>query len=529
MALICGLGSRAWGLPAFPDAEGFGSDTPGGRGGRVIAVTSLADSGPGSLREAVTAKGPRTVVFRVAGEIRLKSHLRITEPFITIAGQTAPGSGITLRDAGLYIQTHDVVVRFIRSRLGPSLVEPFNTQDAVQISGEGNLSHIVVDHCSFSWSIDECIGVRPPAHDVTLSYNIFAEAQRQPFTREQIGKDRSHSMALILSGGPTRCSLHHNLLVHCNSRNPRIQGGRHAFVNNIIYDWGFLTGTFSREPEVNFIGNTYRRGPSSRMIKAICENPDQLGHIYVRGNRSYERPDDTLPEWESIVAAPEAEHRVMEPFETAPLTITTAEEAYDVVLRHAGAALPIRDAVDTRIIRDVRLGMGDKIDRPEDVGGYPPVIPGESPRDSDHDGIPDDWETAQGFDPHNAADGAADADGDGYTNLEGYLDYLVQEGLRARPDVYPISVAGTKDAFEVTCLNTDIPVMSVSGRTPVHFAQAWFNDEVTVRAQGRGKVDPAAGQIVPARYADSVRREAIQQILVPGQLAIEPHQVVVVG
>ncbi len=493
----------AWALPAFPGAGGFGSNTPGGRGGRVIAVTTLADHGPGSLREAVTAPGPRTVVFRVAGEIRLKSHLRITEPFITIAGQTAPGRGIMLRDAGLYVQTHDVVIRFIRSRVGPSLVEKFDTQDALQISDDdtdddNEVCNVVVDHCSFSWSIDEGVGIRTPAHDVTFSWNIISEALRQPFTKEQIGKDRSHSMALILSGGPTRCTLHHNLLAHCNSRNPRIQGGRHGFINNVVYDWGFLSGTFSRNPEVNFIGNYYKPGPASRVIKPICEKPGDMGRVYVKGNRSDDRPDDSLPEWDPIVNAPQQEHQADESFDMPPVTVTSADEAYEMVLRNAGATLPGRDPVDRRIVRQVRLSMGGKIDRPGEVGGYPdmtrrrPHAQRSAPMDTDNDGMPDDWEHAQGFDPDDPADGREDADHDGYTNLEQYLEYLVDRCRIPRPAVRTLSIDRRCDApFAVHFGEVRLPVIEVGGDARTFYAHAFFEGDLPLEvSEQRADAEP---------------------------------------
>ncbi|MDM8006481.1 MAG: glycosyl hydrolase family 28 protein [Phycisphaerae bacterium] len=502
IAAVCLFIRTVWGLPAFPGAEGFGSQTPGGRGGRVIEVTTLDDSGPGSLREAVTAEGPRTIVFRVGGTIRLKSHLRVTEPFVTIAGQTAPGSGILLRDAGFYIQTHDVVVRFVRSRVGPSLVEPYDTQDSLQISGQ-DAHDIVIDHCSFSWSIDECVGIRAPAHDVTFSWNIVSEALRQPFTKEQIGKDRSHSMALILSGGPTRCSLHHNLLALCNSRNPRIQGGRHAFINNVVYGWGWLTGTFSRDPEVNFIGNYYKPGPGSQTLKAICEQPGQMGRIHVRGNRSPDRPDDAMPEWEPTVNASADEHQAVEAFETASVTAISADEAYAAVLRSVGAALPARDAVDARIVRNVRLSMGEKIDRPEQVGGYPEVVSGPAPRDTDHDGMPDDWEMAHGFGLTDAGDAIGDADGDGYTNLEEYLQSLVDEGLTPRPEVRGISIDRPGGPFTVRSEASQLPIVRVGGDQRSFYAHAWFQDEVRLEVSSRsaGRVDSAH----PPRIQDRVK------------------------
>lgn len=501
-ALCCCFARMSLAVPAFPGAEGYGSQTPGGRGGRVIEVTTLEDGGPGSFREAVTAQGPRTVVFRVGGTIRLKSHLRVTEPFITIAGQTAPGAGILLRDAGFYIQTHDVIVRFIRSRVGPSLVEEYDTQDSLQISGD-DAHHIVVDHCSFSWSVDECVGIRAPAHDVTFSWNIVSEALRQPFTKEQIGKDRSHSMALILSGGPTRCSLHHNLLALCNSRNPRIQGGRHGFINNIVYGWGWLTGTFSRDPEVNFIGNYYKPGPGSHKLKAICEQPEEMGRIYVEGNRSPDRPLDSLSEWDPIVNSVAADHQASSPFEMPAVTATSAEEAYEAVLHHAGAVLPARDPVDRRVIRSVRLCMGVKIDRPEQVGGYPEMHSAPAPSDTDHDGMPDDWEIAQGFDPRDSADGAADADGDGYTNLEEYLQYLVDEGLKPRPEVRPVSIDRPGGPFSVVCDGLHLPIVQVGGDSGSFYTHAYFNDQLSL------KVSPATqdrlASLEPERFRDRVR------------------------
>jgi pectate lyase len=494
------LAASAVALPAFPGAEGFGTQTPGGRGGRVIEVTTLEDDGPGSLREAVTAKGPRTIVFHVGGTIRLKSHLRVTEPFVTIAGQTAPGSGILLRDACLFIQTHDVVVRFIRSRVGASLVEGFNTQNAVQVEGD-DAFNIVVDHCSFSWSIDECVGVRIPVHDTTFSWNLVGEGLRQPFTKEQIGKDRSHSMAWIMSGGPTRCTMHHNLLALCNSRNPRIQGGRHAFINNVIYGWGSLTGMFSRNPEVNFIGNFYKPGPFSRAIKAICDKPEDLGQVYVRGNRSPDRPNNSLPEWELTVNAPSAGHEVKQPFEMAPIRMTSAEEAYDAVLCEAGAILPARDPVDRRIVRYARLSMGRIIDRPDEAGGYPEMVSGPVPADSDHDGMPDDWEVAEGFDPHDAADGAGDADHDGYTNLEQYLESLVQEGLTSRPMVAGLSVDRIGGPFNIQALGRPLPVVRVGGDDRSFYTHVYFEGPIEVQIR---ETPAPAGSLStePPRFRD---------------------------
>lgn len=507
-AFVAATSNTASALPAFPGAEGFGSETRGGRGGRVIAVTNLDDDGPGSLRAACRAKGARIVVFRVGGTIRLKKHLRITEPFITIAGQSAPGGGILLRDAGLWIETHDVVVRFIRVRIGPSLNEYYGSQDCVHIEGK-DCCNVVVDHCSFSWSVDECASARGPAHDITFSWNIIAEALRTPFTNQELGKDdedsRSHSMGMMLGGNPDRCSVHHNLIAHCNSRNPRIQGGTHAFVNNVVYDWGYMTATFSRDPKVNFIGNYYRRGPSSLDQPPIV-NEQGLGKVYVKGNRSSRRPSDSLPEWELTTDAPVA-HQAKEPFAMPPLKITSADQALEDVLAHAGCTLPQRDAVDDRILRNARLGMGGKIDRPEQVGGYPEIAAGAPPRDSDADGMPDDWETAQRLDPNDPTDGPKDRDRDGYTNVEEYLNSIVEQWMHAKASVkaYPVpDAAGADCPFEVEAEGVKVPVQEFGQEIKVYYARFRLGGKVTVQVKPR-KAGKVTCVLKPDRYLLNLR------------------------
>ena len=509
------LAASAFALPAFPGAEGWGADTPGGRGlltggpggapGRVITVTNLNDSGPGSLRAAVEALGPRIVVFRVGGTIRLKSHLRITEPFITIAGQTAPGGGVLLRDAGLYVETHDVVVRFVRVRIGPSTIEEFDTQDPVHIGGGDETYNVVVDHCSFSWSIDECSSAVAPAHDVTFSYCIIGEALRTPFSEEEIGKDRSHSMAMIIGNSPDRVCVHHCLLAHCNSRNPRIQGGTHTFANNVVYDWGFLTGTFSRQPRVNFVGNFYKPGPGSRDMLPI-EEDDDAGLIYVKGNISHRRLVDSMPEWGFTVGLPAEVHRMHEPFEMPALSLTSARQAYEDVLAKAGATLPRRDGVDTRLVRDTRWGMGGKIDRPEDAGGFPLIRGGEPAPDSDSDGMPDNWETARGLDPRDAADSYADRDGDGYVNVEEYVNELVAAAAEAEPRVlaYPVPRQYRAEApYEIACAGSVLPIDAVGHRDPVYFTRLMTDSPQTVLIGLRGGEDLDV-RVLPRRHAGQV-------------------------
>ena len=414
-------------VPSFPGAEGFGSKTPGGRGGKVLWVTNLNDDGPGSLRAAILQNGPRTILFRVGGTIRLKRHLRIEEPYITIAGQTAPGGGILLRDAGLYVSTHDVILRHLRVRIGASTVEKYDTQDCLHV-GDGEQVHdVIVDHCSFSWSIDEVAGVVSGAHDVTFQWCIFAEPLDEPM---KLHKKRSHAYCLMLGNTPNRVSVHHNLLTHSAHRNPRIQGGRHDFVNNVVYNWGYFTAVFSRNPEVNFVGNYYKPGPESRRCLPLEEKPGDLGKVYVKGNRSLQRPSDDLPEWGLTVGVDPNTHRVWEPFEVVPVRTTDADTAYRDVLAQAGARMPKLDAVDKRILNEVKIGTGKIIHRPEEVGGFPEIANGRPPKDTDQDGMPDEWETRHGLHPTDGTDHRQDRDSDGYTNLEEFLNELAQVNLR---------------------------------------------------------------------------------------------------
>lgn len=500
LACVCTPAANA--LPCFPGAQGFGTDTPGGRGGRVMVVTNLNDDGPGSLREACTAPGPRIVVFAVGGNIRLKKALRITEPFITIAGQTAPGEGICLRDAAVFVETHDVVVRFIRSRVGASLNEPFNEQNAIEATGEG-CYNVVIDHCSFSWAIDENIGIVSGAHDVTFSYNIVSEALRQPFTKTKIGKERSHSMAMILGNNPNYVTVHHNLLADCNSRNPRIQGGTHDFVNNVVYDWGFLTATFSRNPRVNFIGNYYKMGPASLPIKAIVSDGD-IGRIYVRGNISPQRTSDDMPEWEPLTDADPAQHRAMEPFVTAPLEITGAEQAYEDVLTWAGCRLPAQDSVDVRVIRNTYLGWGEKTDRPEDVGGYADLPVAFGAPDTDADGLPDTYEVERGLDPNDPRDSAR-LNGSGYANLEVYLNSLVESKMNgtARVVTYPVPDATDDSPYAVAVDGKLVPIEKAGDSQGAYYARFQFTRRVraTVSIKGGGKPQ---FDLKPERYRDAV-------------------------
>ncbi len=424
------------GLPVFPGAEGFGTRTPAGRGGRILEVTTLADSGPGSLRDAIEQQGPRIVVFRIGGTIELKDFLFVNHPFLTVAGQTAPGDGICLKNAGLTITTHDVLIQHLRIRPGieGSITPEHN--DAIAILGShGEVDgayEVVLDHLSLSWSEDETVSVWYGAHDITISNCIISEALNKARHEK-----RTHSAGLLIGDGAYHVSVHHCLLVHNDFRNPLISsGGTHDIVNNVIYDWGVLPAEIV-DPDantfLNFVGNSFRPGPSSRTdcFEILIDPAHRYGaakpRFFVQGNLGPHRPNSEASDWSLMgygfsdrEPAPE-EFRALDPFDVHPVTATDAAAAFEHVVETAGATLPRRDAVDRRIAAEVRSGSGRIIDSPDDVGGYPPLASGAPPVDTDHDGMPDDWETERELNPRDAADAAKDRDGDGYTNVEEYL------------------------------------------------------------------------------------------------------------
>lgn len=424
-------------VPAFPGAEGFGASTPGGRGGKVLLVANLNDSGPGSMRAAVETRGPRIVVFRVAGTIDLRSPLRITEPYLTIAGQSAPGDGIALRNYGIVLAdgVHDVIIRHLRVRPG---LGGNGEPDGIGLyaGGKGPIRNVIIDHCSISWAVDENIGMGG-VEDVTIQWCIIAEGSMKGHHKGP------HSMGL-LCGGKDRCrrvSIHHNLFAHNNQRNPRFQGGRFEFVNNVVYNWGQIAGHLTWAPRANFIGNFYRPGPSSRRDRYAIET-DGPCPLYVAGNISPRRPDGRGDEW-AIVGAwgkpADRSARRLRPWPPAPIPITvhSAEEAYRLVLEGAGATLPRRDPVDRRVVDEVRRGTGGLGIRSD----YPP-LDGTPPADRDSDGMPDWWEEDFGLDPLDGWDAYGDPDADAYTNIEEFLNATDPK----RPD-WPVGAVGrTKPA-----------------------------------------------------------------------------------
>jgi len=420
--------------PAFPGAEGFGKYATGGRGGKIYYVTNLNDSGQGSLREAVEASGARTVLFKVSGTIELRSPLQITEPNITIAGQTAPGDGICLRNYTLDIAADNVIIRFIRSRLGDVAR---HQDDAVHCLKGKN---IILDHCSFSWSVDEVASFYDKAESLTVQWCIISES-----LNNSVHAKGEHGYGGIWGG--IRTTFHHNLLAHHTSRNPRFNNGNvhrpteHIdCVNNVIYNWGFNSAYGGELGKHNLRFNYYKPGPATRknVRSRIVEPWDTTGLWYVDGNVVEGDSVVSSNNWEGGVQGKYVpyfrEHRVQTPFEFAPVTTQKPVDAFHLVLQYAGACVPKRDKVDERILDETKMGTahfgkqyggGGKgiIDSQEDVGGWPVLTSVPAPVDSDNDGIPDGWESEHKLNSHNPAD-AVQPNSDGYTMLEVYLNSL---------------------------------------------------------------------------------------------------------
>ena len=421
---------------AFPGAEGAGRFARGGRGGSVIRVTNLEDSGPGSLRAAIEAEGPRTIVFDVGGTIRLKKPLVVRNGQVTVAGQTAPGGGIAVRDRAFEIEADDVVVRHIRARLGD---ESGVESDALTI-GKGR--RIIVDHVSASWSVDETLSSgsdyktpKDDLRDVTVQWSIISES-----LRKSVHAKGEHGYGSLLRGGRgAKMSFHHNLWAHHAARMPRpgnylpppedSVGAFYDFRSNVFYNWGGSysgynadSGEKASRAFYNFVDNAYRTGPDSKKPVAFDErNP--IARAWFAGNSM----NGAVPKdpWSLVSGRTDAGYRLPGPIAMPPVSRDPAPRAFERVLAGAGASL-VRDAADARVVESVRRGSGRLIDSQKEVGGWPELARGTPWRDGDGDGMPDDWESRNRLDPADPADGNADRDGDGFTELEEWLNSLVE-------------------------------------------------------------------------------------------------------
>ncbi len=459
-------------IPAFPGAEGGGMYSFGGRGGKVITVTSLEDRGPGTLREACETGGARIVAFNVAGIIKLKSPLIIRAPYITIAGQTAPGDGVCVAGESVWVDTHDVVIRHMRFRRGETFVG--RRDDAI---GGNPVGNIMIDHVSASWGLDENMSmyrhmyspggdfreVKRGTVNITIQNSIFSEAL----------DTYNHSLGSTLGG--ENCSFMRNLWANNAGRNPSIGwNGIFNFVNNVIFNWSHRTtdgGDYMAK--YNIINNYYKPGPVTPKDEPIAYRilrPDAVlsrldttvfGRAHIAGNfvEGFERVSQD--NWEGGIqlngkkgemTLAEAKHyfpriKSNTPFPMPKMTILPAKEAYEFVLENVGATLPKRDPVDERVIRTVKTGQPEYVKglNPENyyqfehrrlprdaykmgiitdisqVGGYPEYN-GKPYNDIDKDGMPDAWEKKQGLNPEDPSDANGDLNGDGYTNIEKYIN-----------------------------------------------------------------------------------------------------------
>ncbi len=446
---FAGVGMQAQPI-AFPGAEGYGKHTTGGRGGQVIKVTNLNDSGEGSLRAAVERKGPRIVVFDVDGTIELKSPLRISNDSITIAGQSAPGDGICLKDYPLVVNASNVIIRYIRVRVG----DRYNRDSDGLGGGRYGQKNVVLDHLSVSWSIDECLSIYK-TENLTVQWCLVSHS-----LNTSVHTKGSHGFGGIWGG--YKASFHHNMLANHASRNPRfssVDGTKWVdYRNNVVYNWGFKSAYGGgHHGEINMVNNYYKPGPASKHHRLLDVADDGTGRYYVSGNvmegddavtgdnrlgvsdrpgRRYVPSGKNSAKIRGIspdaVPTPGEERTsclVDTPFPFEPIEEDSPAEAYRKVLTSVGCSMS-RDAYDTEVLRQVKEGLGTFgnngiINTPGDVGGWPVLKEGNILPDRDNDGMPDAWETAHGLNPDDASDASAYGIDKSFTNIEVYLNGLV--------------------------------------------------------------------------------------------------------
>ena len=409
-------------LVAFPGADGFGAQTKGGRGGRVIYVTNLNDSGAGSLRACLTASGPRNCVFRVSGTIALQDDIAVTNPFLTIAGQSAPGQGVQMKGGMMRIQTHDVVIRYLKMRPGDEINSSNNgDRNAILLSGnKAEVYNVIIDHSTMVWGPDtggfEAVD---NVHDVTVQYSINGEglyfSNHYEGSRAQ-GHSKGARIAMNGSVPPKRITMHHNLVTTSSDRNPMWSHGpqNQDFVNNVVYNWSNHPAR-GDPASLNFINNMYVRGPETNALYAIRAETSAPA-IYEEG---------TVVDGFSQVRAGTTSAYVSTRFAPYSMrTVQTAREAYDQVVAHAGASRPARDSDDQRIISNLVNRTGRFMNGVAYGLTWPTLASGTPFADTDNDGIDDAWEIQHfgNLSRGGATDSSSDFDGDGYTDLEEFLN-----------------------------------------------------------------------------------------------------------
>ncbi len=439
---------------AFPGAEGFGKYTTGGRGGKVYIVNNLEDDGEGSLRQALSRSGSKIIVFNVSGTIHLKSPMNI-KANTTIAGQTAPGDGICIADQPVKIDGNNVIIRYMRFRMGDRYqntgkVHGAGSDDALSANRKKN---IIIDHCSISWSTDEVLSVYA-GDSTTIQWSIISEPLNYSYHFERGDNDFQHHGYGGIMGG-RHISIHHNLYAHCQSRTPRFDGIRNLnedveladFTNNVIYNWGGNNVYGGEGGQYNIVNNYYKSGPNTKksVLYRVAnpfkrENEIPFGKYFIDGNFVNGSPEVTADNWKGVVMdkgsdADAAIARMEKKIPVIPTSLQKPMDAYTAVLNEAGASFS-RDTLDERIVNDVKNGTGSIIDV---QGGFPhgtsyeqtqhawPALRTLSPTvDSDLDGMPDEWERENDLNPHDDADAAGYKLDKYYTNIEVYINSLLK-------------------------------------------------------------------------------------------------------
>ncbi|MEG1586860.1 MAG: hypothetical protein RR346_08290, partial [Bacteroidales bacterium] len=500
MSVFCSLTVSATQI-AFPGAEGHGRYVSGGRGGKVYHVTTLEDhSNPGSLRYALNQSGARTIVFDVSGTIHLKSALRISKDNVTIAGQTAPGQGICVADFPVTIACNNIIMRFLRFRLGD-----LNAQEADALGGMDK-KDIMIDHCSMSWSVDECCSVYGNENQ-TLQWCIISQS-----LRNSVHAKSTHGYGG--NWGGNKASYHHNLVAHHESRTPRLgprpgtQKNEYMDLrNNVFYNWAG-NGCYGGEGmQVNIVNNYYKPGPATnkkggavkyriakigiRTTDYVTRNPSFApmlhvwGKFYVDGNLIEGNSEVSKNNWEKGIYAQinnsECDNlfttvtrdtiKRSTPLETGYVTTHTAEKAYEKVLEYAGCSFN-RDTHDEMIVNDTRTGKASygnsggypgyidsqndlkPVNASSDWSAWPILVQNNIPADSDGDGMPDEWERKHGLNPNDSSDGVIIGK-DGYTNLENYLNDLVSDIIFRQNEDAILSSSPEIEQSEVRCYTKD--------------------------------------------------------------------------
>jgi len=515
-------------IPNFPGAEGFGSHTIGGRGGRVIYVTNLNDSGPGSLRSAIDTTGPRIVMFKVSGNIDLQRNLVIRNPFITIAGQSAPGDGISINNYEFRIITHDIVIRYLRFRVGD--LNPANLSNnssglrimasisTLPLPPDRKIYNIIIDHSSFSWSVDKNIVIWSETSGITIQNSILSEPL--DFSIHSVTRSNDlttgHGVNLLVGGFSMGISVHDNLFVSAKARNPLIKSNIMVTIkNNLIYNWsnwGFIKDTpiegahammirgnnlgerADLPTYLDIVNNVFKPGPITGTTPIAISFDGNFSNsypfhidskVYIEGNigpdarkissddggnrsNNYQDSSSFPGNWKKVRITTENDIndlRSITPVVNDGVTLVSASVLEQNILSDVGATLPKRDNVDERIINEVKTGAGRIIDSQSEVGGWPVLASTPAPTDTDNDGMPDIWEVQNGFRP-TIADGTGDADGDGYTNVEEYLNGTTATII---PPVTPKkfikpSVEGRSDASGVLFA---VRIYDPSGNSPI--------------------------------------------------------------